>query len=140
VNINLKSLLLVEDHLPTRVELLNALVGMELEIESALRFSRAKEWIAQRPFDFVVTELSLAHCVETSEDGIQFAHHTKILWPETQVILLTPDPAAAYERFLGQGLPLPWIVKKPIDPVHLRQVFERSLLLPDLSLQRLNVA
>ncbi len=137
---SLKSLLLVEDHLPTRVDLLRAVEGMELELESALRFSRAKEWVAKRHFDFVITELSLAHCVETSEDGIQLAHHVKILWPETQVILLTPDPAAAYERFLGQGLPLPWIVKKPIDPAHLRQVMERSLLLPAAAQNRLNAA
>ncbi|MBS1959111.1 MAG: response regulator [Bdellovibrionales bacterium] len=98
-----KRVLLVEDHLGERIKVMKTLQDFDVEVETAVTFSRARELISKREYDFIFAELLLSHCPEMQGDGIQFSKHLQNQHPHTPVFLVAEEMILKTTEILMDG-------------------------------------
>lgn len=108
-----KKVLLVEDHLGERIKMMQTLQEFDVEVETAVTFSRAKELASKRKYDVIISELLLSHCPELQGDGIQFWKSMEDHRTPT-VFLVADDGLRKTTESLMEGESYPPIFAKPL--------------------------
>lgn len=112
--------LLVDDDPATNRALARSLTSREMEVETCLRGSTALERLAERPFDVVLTDISMPEM-----DGFDLLRAIQAAQSDLPVVLLTGDPTvSSAARALEVGAFR--YVTKPADPMDLRLVVQKA--------------
>ena len=119
--------LLVQDHLSERIQLLKVLTEYGVEIETAVNFARARELIKWNKYDIIISELLMKHAPELQGDGIQFWSYCRFVHPQAEMIILAEEQLRYSTELLFDGSGIPPMVSKPVCDSTLRQLIEESL-------------
>ncbi len=135
-------ILLIEDHLGERLNIMKVLSHYGFEIETAVTFHRARDLIQKRDYQLVISEFLLCHCPEVQGDGTQFWSYSQKIQPKTPLVLIANDaerlstelirmattinPQIEPNLTLPQNL-LPSVIPKPVRPDVLQSLLEQRL-------------
>jgi DNA-binding NtrC family response regulator len=119
--------LLIEDHLGERLNLIRVLSQYGAEVESAVTFSRARDLVSQRTYDLVICELLLSHCPELQGDGIQFWNFFQRLHPSVPIFLIADEMTRITTEMLMHGSMKPPILNKPVNAAALKHIIEHEV-------------
>jgi DNA-binding NtrC family response regulator len=106
-----KSVLVVEDEESIRESLVELFEGGTTDIRAAATLEDARRILAERPIDFVITDLRLG----TKRDGgLQVMAAAGLLAPDATVVVLTAYPDEA-NRHAAKRLGATHFLQKPVD-------------------------
>jgi len=124
---NRPRILLIEDHMGERLNIMKVLSVLGIEAESAVTFNRGRELLQKRDYHLIISELLLGHCPESQGDGMQFWMYSQQVHPGIPLVLLSNDAPGLTTEILKIGKAPPSIVAKPIRPDILQSVVETKL-------------
>ena len=119
--------LLVEDHLGERLNLIKFLNQYSAEVDTAVTFNRARDLASKRTYDLVISELLLSHCPDLQGDGIQFWNFVQKMHPGTPVLLVAHDSVRATTEMLLENAERPAIISRPVCPHRLKKTVEEGV-------------
>jgi DNA-binding NtrC family response regulator len=119
--------LLIEDHLGERLNLIRVLNEYGAEVDTALTFSRARDLIVKRVYDLVISELLMSHCPELQGDGIQFWNFFQKIHPSVPLFLIADEMTRMNTEMLMHGSMKPPILNKPVNGESLKHVIEHEV-------------
>jgi DNA-binding NtrC family response regulator len=115
------NVLVVEDDEATRFVLALSLKHANYNVYTANDGSEALEQMRQRPFDVVVTDYRMPVM-----DGLHFLSLSKILWPNTPVVLLSADQSDKIAATAMREGAFTWL-HKPYDRGVLLQMLRLAI-------------
>ncbi len=130
---NKAKILLIEDHLGERLNIMKVLAQLGFEIETAVTFNRARDLIQKREYDLVISEYLLNHCPELQGNGAEFWTFAQRLQPNMPLFLIAKDSVGLNSALLkikeepNSPSLLPRIISKPVLPDQLQTMIERQL-------------
>ncbi len=119
--------LLIEDVLAERMRVMNVLRGFDVEIESAVTFERARDLVAKRKYDLIISELLLSNCPEFQGDGIQFWHFVQNVHPDHGLLLVADDSMRNTIELFLKDQELPAMISKPVCHIALTEILHDRL-------------
>jgi DNA-binding NtrC family response regulator len=120
-------ILLIEDHLGERLNIMKVLSLFGVEVETVVTFNRARDLFQKRNYNLVISELQLGHCPESQGDGTQFWMYSQKINPQVPMALLSADAPRLTAELLKFGHVIPSVLAKPIRPDVLQTWVEARL-------------
>ena|GEM_PF-3030638 len=120
--------LLIEDQLGHRLSLMKVLSRFKAEIDSAVTFGRARDLVALKVYDLVISELLLSHCPEIQGDGMQFWYYFQALHPSVPIFLIADEVTRMTTEMFLHGSMKPPILNKPVNEAALKHLIEREVM------------
>jgi DNA-binding NtrC family response regulator len=117
-------ILLVEDQLSERLNIMKVLNEYGAHVDTAVTFSRARDLAQSNQYDLVISELLLNHCPELQGDGVQFWNFFSQLHPKTPLIMVAEENMRLLTEFITQAGACPPIYSKPIAGVALKEILD----------------
>lgn len=119
--------LVVEDHLGERINIMRTLGQFSLEVETAVTFQRAKELISKRKYSLVVCEHQLVHCPDVQGDGSEVWTLFHSLNPDGQFVLLSPSAPELTLEYMKNHIAAPIVLNKPLHTTQLQGVVSQRV-------------
>ena len=119
--------LLIEDHLGERLNIMKVLRDLGAEVDSAITFQRAKDLASKKTYDFIISELILSHCPEMQGDGIQLWSALKKILPAAPFFLLADEAVRTMTQELLGDAESPPMLAKPVCHIELKKLIHVQL-------------
>ena len=120
-------ILLIEDHLGERLNIIQVLKEFDIELDSAVTFSRGRDLATHNHYDLIISELVLSHCAEKQGDGIQFAEFLRNGYPFPPILLLAEEKTLQLTEEIRIKKDIPKIISKPTSPAVLREYLKTQM-------------